>query len=159
MKQDKFSKPCLLFYACGVIPVVWLALLLAPFLGGGVAGLVMGGGTALDHPFHITICEDSLKTVLIFILCYGLGLGIFLSGDRNYRRREEHGSAKWGSAQAVRKKYADRKVTENKLLTQNVAVGLDGRKHRRNLNILVCGGSGAGKTRFFAKPSASVRAE
>jgi len=159
VKQDKFAKPCLLLYACGVIPVVWLALLLAPSLGGGLAGLVMNGGAALDHPFRITICKDSFKTVLLFLLCYGLGLGIFLSGDRNYRRREEHGSAKWGSAQAVRKKYADRSVTENKLLTQNVAIGLDGRKHRRNLNILVCGGSGAGKTRFFAKPSASVRAE
>ena len=44
-------------------------------------------------------------------------------------------------------------MTENKILTQNVAIGLDGRKHRRNLNILVCGGSGAGKTRFFAKPN------
>ena len=56
------------------------------------------GPSALDHPFHITICKDSLKAALIFILCYGLGLGIFLSNDRNYRRREEHGSAKWGSA-------------------------------------------------------------
>ncbi len=153
MKQDKFSKPCLLFYACGVIPVVWLALLLAPFLGGGVAGLVMNGGAALDHPFRITLCEDSLKTVLIFILCYGLGLGIFLSGDRNYRRREEHGSAKWGAASAVSRKYADKQATENKILTQSVCIGLDGRKHRRNLNTLVCGGSGAGKTRFFAKPN------
>ena len=153
MKQDKFSKPCLLFYACGVIPVVWLALLLAPSLGGGVAGLVMNGGAALDHPFHITICKDSLKAALIFILCYGLGLGIFLSNDRNYRRREEHGSAKWGSASAVSRKYADKPATENKILTQSVSIGLDGRKHRRNLNILVCGGSGAGKTRFFAKPN------
>ena len=101
----------------------------------------------------ILLCGDSLKTVLIFLLCYGLGIGIYLSTDRNYRRREEHGSAKWGSAQAVRKKYADKRATENKILTQNVAIGLDGRKHRRNLNILVCGGSGAGKTRFFAKPN------
>ena len=45
-------------------------------------------------------------------------------------------------------------VIKNKLLTQNVRIGLDGRKHRRNLNILVCGGSGAGKTRFFCKPNA-----
>ena len=87
------------------------------------------------------------------MLCYGLGIGIYLSTDRNYRRREEHGSAKWGTAQAVRKKYADKKATANKILTQNVAIGLDGRRHRRNLNILVCGGSGAGKTRFFAKPN------
>ena len=114
MRQDKFSKAHLTLYACGVIPVVWLALLLAPYVGGGLLGLVQYGGAALNDPFHIVLCGDSLKTVLIFLLCYGLGIGIYLSTDRNYRRREEHGSAKWGTAQAVRKKYADRKVTENK---------------------------------------------
>lgn len=153
MRQDKFSKPYLLLYACGLIPVIWLALLLAPSLGGGLAGLVVNGTAALDSPFHITICGDSPKTVLIFTLCYGLGLGIFLTGDRNYRRREEHGSAKWGSASTISRKYAGKPATENKILTQSVSIGLDGRKHRRNLNILVCGGSGAGKTRFFAKPN------
>ena len=153
MRQDKFSKAHLTLYACGIVPVVWLALLLAPYVGGGLLGLVRYGRAVLNDPLHIVLCGDSLKTVLVFLLCYGLGIGIYLSTDRNYRRREEHGSAKWGTAQAVRKKYADRKVTENKILTQNVAIGLDGRKHRRNLNILVCGGSGAGKTRFFAKPN------
>ncbi len=152
MREDKFSKSRLILYACGVIPAVWLGLLLAPYMGGGLLGLVRYGGAALNDPFHIILCEDSLKTVLIFILCYGLGIGIYLSTDRNYRRREEHGSAKWGSPAALNKKYASRKITENKILTQNVAIGLDGRKHRRNLNILCCGGSGAGKTRFFAKP-------
>lgn len=153
MRQDKFSKAHLTLYACGIIPVVWLALLLAPYVGGGLLGLVRYGGAVLNDPLHIVLCGDSLKTVLIFVLCYGLGIGVYLSTDRNYRRREEHGSAKWGTAQAVRKKYADKRAAENKILTQNVAIGLDGRKHRRNLNILVCGGSGAGKTRFFAKPN------
>lgn len=153
MREDKFSKSRLILYACGIIPAVWLALLLAPYVGGGLLGLVRYGGAALNDPFHIVLCEDSLKTVLIFILCYGFGIGIYLSTDRNYRRREEHGSAKWGSPAALNKKYASREITENKILTQNVAIGLDGRKHRRNLNILVCGGSGAGKTRFFAKPN------
>ena len=58
-----------------------------------------------------------------------------------------------GHGGSVNKKYANKDKTENKLLTQNVAIGLDGRKHRRNLNVLVCGGSGAGKTRFYAKPN------
>ena len=107
----------------------------------------------MDDPFHIEICEDSLKTVLIFLLCYGLGIGIWLSSDRNYRRREEHGSARWGSARQIDSKYADRDMFQNKILTQNVAIGLDGRKHMRNLNVLVCGGSGSGKTRFYAKPN------
>jgi len=152
VREDKFSKSRLILYACGVIPAVWLALLLAPYMDDGLLGMVRYGGAALNDPFHIVLCEDSLKTVLIFILCYGLGIGVYLSTDRNYRRREEHGSAKWGNPAALNKKYASRKITENKILTQNVAIGLDGRKHRRNLNILCCGGSGAGKTRFFAKP-------
>ena len=80
-------------------------------------------------------------------------LGIYLSSERNYRRREEHGSAKWGMPERINRKYADTPKTENKILTQNVSIGLDGRKHRRNLNTLVCGGSGSGKTRFFAKPN------
>ncbi len=153
MRQDKFSRPRLILYACGMIPVVWLALLLAPYFGDGIVGVFQNGGAAFNDPLHITPCEDSLKTVLLFLLCYGVGLGIYLSTDRNYRRREEHGSAKWGVPGTVNKKYADKDKTANKILTQNVAVGLDGRKHRRNLNILCCGGSGAGKTRFFAKPN------
>ena len=153
MRQDKFSKAHLILYACGIIPVVWLALLLAPYLSSGLVDLVRNGGVALEHPFHIIWCEDSLKTVLIFLLCYALGIGVYLSTDRNYRRREEHGSAKWGDPKAINRKYSDKEPSANKILTQNVAIGLDGRKHRRNLNVLVVGGSGAGKTRFYAKPN------
>jgi type IV secretion system protein VirD4 len=142
-----------MLYACGVIPVIWLALLLAPYVGGGLVGLVRNGGAALNHPFHIVWCEDSMKTVLIFLLLYGTGIGVYLSTDRNYRRREEHGSAKWGSPAAIRRKYADKVFFQNKILTQNTTIGLDGRKHRRNLNVLVIGGSGAGKSRFVAEPN------
>ena len=69
-----------------------------------------------------------MKTVLIFLLCYALGIGVYLSTDRNYRRREEHGSAKWGDPRAINRKYADKEPTANKILTQNVAIGLDGRR-------------------------------
>ena len=151
MRTDKFSKANLILYVCGLVPVTWIALLVAPSMKGGLPGLFANFGTAFNNPFHIVWCEDSIRTVLIFILLYGLAIGIYLSTDRNYRRREEHGSAKWGSPSAINKKYANKVVTENKQLTQHVAIGLDGRKHRRNLNILCIGGSGAGKTRFFAK--------
>ena len=153
MRHDKFSKQNILLYCLGTIPVIWLALLIAPFMEDGLPGLIQNFGAAMSRPFHITLCEDSLKTVLVLLLCYGIAIGIYLSAQRNYRRREEHGSAQWGSPTQVNKKYADRIPTHNKILTQNVSVGLDGRKHRRNLNTLVCGGSGAGKTRFFAKPN------
>lgn len=153
MRHDKFSQQNILLYCLGTIPVVWLALRIAPFMGDGLPGLIKNFGAAMSLPFHITLCEDSLKTILVLLLCYGLAIGIYLSTQRNYRRREEHGSAQWGSPVQVNRKYADKVPTQNKILTQNVSVGLDGRKHRRNLNTLVCGGSGAGKTRFFAKPN------
>ena len=133
--------------------MTWLALLIAPYMEGGLAGLIRNFGPAMENPFHIVLCADSGRVVAVLLLCYALAIGVYLSTQRNYRRREEHGSAKWGWAAQVNRKYADAHSTKNKILTQNVAIGLDGRKHRRNLNTLVCGGSGAGKTRFFAKPN------
>ena len=153
MRRDKLSKQNVILYLCGIIPVVWLGLLIAPCLKDGLPGLVQQFGSVMQNPFQIQLCEDSVKTVLTLLLMYGIAIGVYLSTEHNYRRREEHGSAKWGTAGSVNKKYANKDKTENKLLTQNVAIGLDGRKHRRNLNVLVCGGSGAGKTRFYAKPN------
>ena len=153
MRQDKLSRQYIILYLCGIVPVVWLALLIAPYLSGGLPELIANLGRILKAPFDIRLCEDSLRTVLILLLVYGIGIGIYISNDRNYRRREEHGSARWGIAREVNKKYADKKWSHNKILTQNVSIGMDGRKHRRNLNVLCCGGSGAGKTRFYAKPN------
>lgn len=153
MRQDKLSRQNIILYLCGIIPVVWIALLIAPYLSEGLPGLIANFGSVMNNPFNIQLCEDSPRAVLILLLAYGVGLGIYISNDRNYRRREEHGSARWGIAHVVNKKYADKNWAHNKILTQNVSIGMDGRKHRRNLNVLVCGGSGAGKTRFYAKPN------
>lgn len=153
MKQDKLSWANLILYGCGIIPVIWLALLTAPYLHDGLPVFLQKAGDAFSNPLHIELCEDSVKTVLIFLLVYVLGICIYLSSDRNYRRREEHGSAKWGKPRSINKRFANRHALENKLLTQNVSIGMDGHKHLRNLNVLVCGGSGSGKTRFYAKPN------
>lgn len=156
MKNDNNQKASLILSTFGILPVVWLALLTAPYISGGLLGIVKNLPVAMGSPFQITICEDSAKTVLIFLCGYGMGIGIYLSTRKNYRRREEHGSAKWGNASVINKKYRDKDPFANKLLTQNVRIGLDGKKHRRNLNILCIGGSGAGKTRFFCKPNAMM---
>ncbi|MBQ9879681.1 MAG: type IV secretory system conjugative DNA transfer family protein, partial [Clostridia bacterium] len=153
MRNNRFSKSNLILYASGLIPVIWLALLIAPFFGGGLKAIFMEFPDAIAKPFHVTFCEDSVKAVLIFIGAYVIGIGIYLLTAKNYRRGEEHGSAQWGDAEALRKKYEDKDKMMNKVLTQHTAIGLDGRKHRRNLNVLVCGGSGSGKTRFYAKPN------
>jgi len=152
VKQDD-RQSAIILSVIGIIPVVWLALLIAPSVGGGLPEILSKLLTVFNNPFHIEFCEDSLKTVLVLLLCYGFGIGIYFSTRKNYRRREEHGSAKWGNANAVNKKYCQTPKSENKLMTQNVAIGINAKKHRRNLNTLVCGGSGAGKTRFYCKPN------
>ncbi|MBP5236652.1 MAG: type IV secretory system conjugative DNA transfer family protein, partial [Clostridia bacterium] len=151
--RDRFSKTNVILYAFGLIPAVWFALLIAPALGGGLPSVIENLAEIMKRPFHIVWCEDSLKTVLIITAAYGIGIGVYLSTARNYRRREEHGSARWGRAGAVNRKYRDIESAKNKILTQGVRMGLDGKKHMRNLNVLVCGGSGSGKTRFYAKPN------
>jgi len=151
--QDSERKSVIIVSSIGVIPVVWLALLIAPFLKGGLSEIVTGLMNALSNPFDIQLCEDSLKTVLFLLAAYAVGIGIYFSTRRNYRRGEEHGSAKWGNAKAVDRKYRQSPPSDNKLMTQNVRIGINAQKHRRNLNTLVCGGSGAGKTRFYCKPN------
>ncbi len=153
VREDKLSRTNILLYALGLIPVTWLALLIAPAMGGGLPSIIGNLSNAFRDPFHIDLCDNSLKTVFLLAAVYAFGIMIYISTDRKYRRREEHGSACWGSARAVNKKYSSADASFNKILTQNVSIGLDGRKHRRNLNVLVCGGSGAGKTRFYAKPN------
>ena len=138
-------------YLFGLLLAAWLGLLVAPSVPAGLLEVIKALPGAIDKPFRITWCEDSVKTVLIFMAAYGLGIGIYLSTRRNYRRGEEHGSAKWGDPRAVNKKYRDKDPFQNRIFTQHVRMGLDGRKHRRNLNTLVVGGSGAGKSRFYAK--------
>ena len=153
MRQGKQSKQSIILYCLGMLLVIWIGLLIAPYMKAGLKGLVENFGSLMQQPFQITICEDSLKTVLVLLVVYGLAVGVYLSTDRNYRRREEHGSAKWGTPEVLNRKFAERKTTDNKIMTQHVAISMDGRKHRRNLNTLVIGGTGAGKTRFFAKPN------
>ena len=153
MNRDNDRQTSIILAVLGILPIVWLGLLIAPSVKGGLPEILPSLMNVMSDPFHIVLCEDSVKTVLVLLLCYGMGIGIYFSTRRNYRRREEHGSAKWGNAKAVDKKYRQNPPSENKLMTQAVRIGLNGKKHRRNLNTLVCGGSGAGKTRFYAKPN------
>lgn len=136
---------------CGIIPVVWMALLTAPYSDGGLIGILQGWNRAFKKPFDITICEESLRTVLIFLLCYLCGIGIYLSTRRNYRKGEEHGSAAWGDVKDIKRRYSDKNFEANKIMTRNVWISYDMRKHMRNVLTVVIGGAGSGKTRFYGK--------
>ena len=107
----------------------------------------------LEQPFFITYTPYTFQGILIFTAAYFLGIGIYESQKRNYRRGVEHGSAKWGNVSEICRRYCEKRYTQNLLLTQHFRMGLDGYKHKRNLNVLVVGGSGAGKSRTYAIPN------
>ena len=148
--QDKFNK---YIFLLGLILVIWISMLIAPSLDGGLKQIIKDFSNIMENPFSISWCSNSLKTIIIFSTIYLIGILIYKSTKKNYRKREEHGSAKWGDVIEVNKKYEQSPYANNKILTKNVCIGYDGRLHRRNLNTLVIGGSGAGKTRFYAKPN------
>ncbi|MBS6455664.1 MAG: type IV secretory system conjugative DNA transfer family protein [Holdemanella biformis] len=147
-KKDEY-----VFLGLLLIPTIWFALLIAPYMDKGLINAIPYLNEALNHPFQIQWTNSTLKTIGIFLIIYVLGVGMYLSSSKNYRRTEEYGSAKWANPNTVCKKYANKDYFSNKVFSQNVRMGLDGKKHRRNLNTVVIGGSGAGKTRFYAKPN------
>lgn len=151
--NDNDKKADIVLACLGGIAIIWLSLLIAPNIDGGLVEIINTLPQKMNTPFEIEFCENSLKTVLIFLFVYLLGIGIYMSSRRKYRRGKEYGSAIWGNAKQINKKYMQLPKSQNKILTQNVLLGLNARKHRRNLNVLVIGGSGAGKTRFYAKPN------
>lgn len=108
----------------------------------------------LSAPLSFHWTENTGRFLLFATLLYPAGIAAYYAGQGNRRPGEEHGSARWGSARALDRKYRDRKHPENNIiLTRQVQLGLDGRVTRRNAHQLVVGGSGAGKTRFFCLPN------
>ena len=138
------------------LPVIWwVGILIADAIqpGRNLFELMEVLTEKLNHPFQLHYTEYTIKSMLVCTLLYAAGIGIFYSSQKNYRRGEEHGSARWGGARQICKKYSQKPYSQNILLTQNFRISLDTHKHRRCLNILVVGGSGAGKSRGFALPN------
>lgn len=138
------------------LPVIWwAAILIADAIqpGRNLFELMEVLTEKLNRPFQLHYTEYTIKSVLVCTLLYAAGIGIFYSSQKNYRRGEEHGSARWGDARQICKKYSQKPYSQNILLTQNFRISLDTHEHRRCLNILVVGGSGAGKSRGFALPT------
>lgn len=153
-RQENQKTICILLGILSVF-VIWLALMIAGCYDEDIKlfELLDRLTAAMNNPTHITLNEYSLKAVLIFLFLYAMGIGVYFSSRENRRPGEEHGSARWGNVKSVVKRYMDKDSYKNIILSQNMRLGLNAKKHRRNLNVLVVGGSGAGKTRFYAKPN------
>lgn len=150
-QQDSGILPWVLL----AVPVLWAAAIMAYAYEDGMNLFDLLGRFAVlvEYPFAIGWTAHTPKFMLIGLLLYGCGTALFLSTKENRRPGEEHGSARWGNPRQLCAKYRDKDPMKNTILTQNVRMGLNGKKHRRNLLQIVIGGSGAGKTRFFCKPN------
>lgn len=139
-----------LIYLIGTIPVVWLALLLAQSLGSGLPELLRNLTSALEQPTNIVWTDKSLPAILNCLAAYGMAVLLYRTNQGRTRDGEEHGSAAWATPASVNAQFAQK---DSIPLTQHVRLGLDTHKHRRSLNVLVIGGSGAAKTRSFVLPN------
>ena len=153
MRKDYRDKSHIILYIMIGLFTVYAALICAPYFDEGLPALISNYNEIFKEPFKIELCENSLSAVLSFMLAYICILSMFLSGSRKMRNGEEFGSASFITPSLIGKKYSDRDFLNNKILTKNTALSLDGRKIARNANVLICGGSGSGKTRYYAKPN------
>lgn len=153
MKQKlNFQQAALLWAACSMI-VVWLGILASDCCGEDVklTEFLSLFSEQLQHPFRLSLNGYTVRCVFAALCIYALAVGYYYTSKGNKRIGEEYGSAKWGDAAALNRKYRDK--TDNIILSQHISMGLDGRKHKRNLNVIVVGGSGAGKTRGYVLPN------
>lgn len=143
------------FYcALGVLPVIWLALKLAPFMFHGLTGLLEGLSQIAEAPFSLSLCEDTGKAIAVLLLIYSLCVAWILTSTRNTRPGEEHGSAKWGSPRALAKRLGSQKQSKNIVLTRNLVIGTDNVfAHNLALNVCVIGDPGSGKSRNMIMPN------
>lgn len=142
-------------WAAFVIPIVWLAVLMAGCYAPGMTifDLVAQFTEVTKMPFALHWTPYTMKFIGIFLLLYGGAILFYYTGQKNTRPGEEHGSASWGSVRELDKKYRDKDAGKNVILTQHLQMSMNGKLHRRNLLQIIVGGSGSGKTRFLAKPN------
>ena len=142
-------------WAAFVIPIVWLAVLMAGCYAPGMTifDLAAQFSEVTQTPFSLHWTPYTMKFIGIFLLLYGDAILFYYTGQKNTRPGEEHGSASWGSVRELDKKYRDKDAGKNVILTQHLQMSMNGKLHRRNLLQIIVGGSGSGKTRFLAKPN------
>lgn len=120
--------------------------------GMNLSGLLNACNEMLAEPLPFEWSNQTPRFLLIFTGLYAVIVLAASSEHRNTRPGEEHGSARWGNAKELNRRYRDTQGP-NLLMTRNIRIGVDGYKHKHNTNVLAVGGSGTGKTRTYAVPN------
>ena len=154
MRRNNFRSAAPMWAALSPF-VLWLGAIAAYAYEDGMTIFTWMGrfSQVLERPFSIGWTAHTPKFMLVSLIIYAFGIALYYSGRENRRPGEEYGSAKWGDPRALCRKYMDHQHKDaNIILTQRVRLGMDGYVTQRNMNVLVIGGSGSGKTRYFCKP-------
>lgn len=102
------------------------------------------------HPFHIWWNDKTLMVMGIACILWLMGVSWFLTYYRDYHFGKEHGTAAWGEVRAMQKKLADPDPMRNTIISKNISIGFDALS---NMNLLIIGGSGSGKTSGIVIPN------
>ncbi len=105
------------------------------------------------EPFANYYNQTTMKAVVIALIVYATALLMYITSQRNFMPGKEFGTARFESPQMANKILADKDENFNRILSQNVKMSLNFRRLKLNGNILICGGSGAGKTFYEVKPN------
>ena len=108
----------------------------------------------LAQPFHNYYKGyTTVKAVLSALLIYAVALTMYYTSKRNMMPGKEHGTAQFADISKVNNRLRDKNEHRNRILSQNVRMSLNTRMTKLNNNILIIGGSGAGKTFYEVKPN------
>lgn len=108
---------------------------------------------ALKFPFRNYLSQYTLKAVTIGTIIYVLIILVYLTSQRNLMVGKEYGTARFADINIVNKRLRDKDDSKNRILSKNVRMSTDTKITGINNNMLVIGGSGAGKTFYMVKPN------
>lgn len=108
---------------------------------------------AIKNPFGNYYNANTLRAVIYGSLIYGMAVLMYVTSRRNLMHGKEYGTAKFADIRMVNKALADKDECKNRILSNNVRMSIDTSVTGLNNNMLVIGGSGAGKTFFIVKPN------
>ncbi|MDD3416783.1 MAG: type IV secretory system conjugative DNA transfer family protein [Lachnospiraceae bacterium] len=153
--QTSKKKPSVVFILVGAILAGYFGYLIG---GAWEKGMELNDfinrlNEVCSDPLANYMNENTVKSVAIAIGVYGMAILMYYTSQRNLMPGKEFGTARFENPQRANKILADKDENFNRVLSQNVKMSLDFRRLKLNGNILICGGSGAGKTFYEVKPN------
>lgn len=153
--QTSKKKPSVVFIVTGALLAAYLGYLIGGAWSDGqnLMTFMESLNQVCQKPFANYFNDNTVKSTAIALGIYAMAILMYYTSQRNYMPGKEYGTARFESPRKVNQVLMDKDENFNRILSQNVKMSLDFRKLKLNGNILICGGSGAGKTFYEVKPN------